>query len=269
MTETLHVVNRERHQHKKWLRPADFKFAASIHTVPVGAAEMTSAARAFPLAFVEVDGNYELVAVFSLQPGRNLFVSPTGRWLAHYVPAALGAYPFALGRRRDGNLALCVNEDSGLVKDSAVGEVGIPFFGDDGAPSPDTLQLVDSLTTARRSLDAVNDAVAEIMKYDLLEPWPITGRDESGDRTITGIARINELALNSVGANDLLALRDCGALAIAYCQLVSMGNIMLLGRLAGAYNQARVQRMTIPPNSFMAEDDGNLKIDWDQFLKDE
>jgi len=269
MTETLHVVNRERHAHKKWLRPADFRFAASIHTVPVGAAEMTSAARAFPLAFVEADGIYELVAIFSLQAGRNLFVSPTGRWLAHFVPAALGAYPFALGRKKDGNLALCVNEESGLVKDAAVGETGVPFFEHDGAPSAETRQLVESLTTARRGFDAVEDAVAEIVRYNLLEPWPITGRDESGDRTITGLARINESALNGIGANELLALRDTGALAIAYCQLVSMGNIMLLGRLAGAYNQARVQRMTIPPNSFMAEDDGNLKIDWDQFLKDD
>lgn len=269
MADTLHVITRDRHAYKKWLRPTDYKFAATMHVAPVGATEMTHAARAFPLAFVEQDGKFTLAALFSLQPGRNLFVAPDGRWVASYVPAALQTYPFALARKNDGNFALCINESSGLIKDAAVGDHGFPFFGADGKPTDETQQVVDTLTRLRRGLDTMRTAVDELVARNILEPWPITTKDETGDRRVNGLSRVNEAALNAVGADDLLALRNTGGLAIAYCQLFSLSNISVLGNLAGAHDRARKRHMEIPANSFVAEDDGNLKIDWATFLKDD
>jgi hypothetical protein len=269
MPETLHVITRERHLHKKWQRPTGYGFAASINLAPVGAPEIAHAGRAFPLAFVDMEDGATLVALFSLHRDRNLFVAPDGRWLASHVPAALQNFPFSLGRQADGKFALCVNEASGLIRDTAVGEHGFPFFASDGTPTRETQAIADSLTRARRSLDVVRNAVAALATRGLLEPWPVVAKEETGDRRIGGLKRINEAALNAAGADDLVALRDCGALATAYCQLFSMGNISVLGSLAGAQDRAKRQRMAIPANSFIPEDDGNLKIDWSTFLKDE
>jgi hypothetical protein len=269
MADALHVITRERHTHKKWLRPTDYKFAATANIAPVGAAEMVSAARAFPLAFAEVDGSVTLAALFSLQPGRNLFVTLDGRWLASHIPAVFQTYPFNLGRKPDGNFALCINESSGLVRDAAVGDVGFPFFDPDGTPSPETRTIVEALTKAQREIEKIRAAVGTLVARNLLEPWPIVSKDESGERRIGGLRHVNEKALNALGAEDLLALRNSGGLAIAYCQMFSMGNIAVLGTLAGAHERATRQRMEIPQNSFISEDDGNLKIDWSTFLKDD
>ena len=269
MADTLHMVTRERHTYKKWFRSRDYHFATGFNMMPVSAAEMIHMARAFPLAFVEIDGVPTLVALFSLKVGHNLFVAPDGRWLGGYVPAALQHYPFSLGKKADGAFALCVNESSGLIRDMAVGEEGFPFFGHDGTPSRETQEAVDTLSKVRLGLQTVRTAGAMLLEKKLLEPWPITAPDEAGPRKIDGVLRISEPALNAVGAEDLLALRNCGGLAIAYSQLFSMGNLGTLGSLTGAHGRAAKQRMAIPANSFISEDDGNLKIDWATFLKDD
>jgi hypothetical protein len=269
MADTLHMVTRERHTYKKWFRSRDYHFAAAFNMVPVSAAEMIHMARAFPLAFVEIDGAPMLVALFSLKAGNNLFVAPDGRWLASYVPAALQHYPFSLGKKADGGFALCVNESSGLIRDAAVGEEGFPFFGHDGTPSRETQEAVDTLSKVRLGLQTVQAAGALLAGKKLLEPWPITAQEESGNRKIDGVLRISEPALNAIGAEDLVALRNTGGLAIAYSQLFSMGNLATLGSLTSARERAAKQRMAIPANSFISEDDGNLKIDWATFLKDD
>ena len=64
-------------------------------------------------------------------------------------------------------------------------------------------------------------------------------------------------------------LRNAGGLAVAYSQLFSMGNLAMLATLSNARERAAKQRMAIPANSFISEDDGNLKIDWATFLKDD
>ncbi|MFI0846972.1 SapC family protein [Mesorhizobium sp. IMUNJ 23232] len=269
MADTLHMVTRERHTYKKWFRSRDYHFAAAFNMMPVSAAEMIHMARAFPLAFVELEGAPTLVALFSLKVGHNLFVAPDGRWLASYVPAALQHYPFSLGKKADGGFALCVNESSGLLRDAAVGEEGFPFFTHDGTPSRETQEAVDTLSKVRLGLQTVRAAGAMLLEKKLLEPWPITAQEEGGNRKIDGVFRISEPALNAIGAEDLLALRNCGGLAVAYSQLFSMGNLSTLGALTGARERAARQRMAIPANSFISEDDGNLKIDWATFLKDD
>jgi hypothetical protein len=52
-----------------------------------------------PLAFARHQDRFLLVAVLSLTPGFNLFVSPTGQWLGRYVPSVFRGYPFRLARK--------------------------------------------------------------------------------------------------------------------------------------------------------------------------
>jgi hypothetical protein len=270
MADMFQMVTRERHTYKKWLRFSDYRFAASVSAVPLAAGELFDAARACALAFMDIDGGPTLAAVLGLRSGQSLFVAPDGRWLGAHVPFALRAYPFNLARTAEGKFVLCVNEGSGLVRDAAVGEEGAPFFAADGKPAPETQQIVDTLTHARRGFDTVRAATAALAARNLLEPWPLTARDETGERRIGGLMRVSEAALNAVGAEDLMALRDAGGLAIAYGQLLSIGNAPILGNLADAHNRAAQQRVAgVAAHNFLLEDDGNLKIDWASFLKDD
>lgn len=270
MADMFQMVTRERHTYKKWLPFTDYRFAASVSAVPLAANEVFDSARAFALAFMEIEGGLTLAAMLGLRSGQSLFVAPDGRWLGGHMPFALRAYPFNLARTAEGKFVLCVNEGSGLVRDAAVGDDGTPFFGPEGKPTAETQRVVDTLTNARRGFDTIRAATAVLAARNVLEPWPLTARDESGERRIGGLMRVNEAALNAVNADDLVALRDAGGLAIAYAQLLSTGNVPSLGNLADAHNRAATQRSaSVAAQSFLLEDDGNLKIDWSTFLKDD
>lgn len=272
MDQSIHLITRDRHGAKKWNRVQGFGFAAKTNVVPIAAAELSSAARAFPLGFLKQADQYLLVAVLGLLPEQNLFVAPDGRWLGQYVPAALRGYPFRLGRTADeNNFSLLVDESSGLVLDSAVGEGGVPFFDLDGNPAEGTKQVLEFLVKTKQSGDAAARAVAALVEADLIEPWPLKVRDGGAEKSVGGIGRIAEARLNTVAPEQLAGLRDAGALSIAYAQLLSMGNIAVLGTLGQAHSKAReakAKRMEIPMNSFVDSETDDLKIDWDRFLKD-
>ena len=91
------------------------------HSSSFPASRFPRAAPEFPLGFVASGEEFILVAVLGFETDRNLFVSPTGQWIAHYVPAAIRSYPFAQGRSPDGaSTFLCVDEASGLLSDEVI-----------------------------------------------------------------------------------------------------------------------------------------------------
>lgn len=273
MAQTPHLVTRDRHGSKKWVPHDDYAFARSTSVVPIAAAELSQAAHAMPLAFVNQQDKPILVALTGLLPGQNLFVAPTGKWAGLYVPAALRAYPFRLGRLEEQeSYSLMVDEASGLVIDQAVGEHGTPFFDEAGNAHPETRKVLEFLANTHRSMQTAERAAAALGQKDVLEPWPLTIRDDNSEQQLGGVLRVSEAALNGLSPDDLVLLRDSGALAIAYAQLLSMGNISILSRLAQAHAEARERhaaRLAIPEGSFVPEDDGELKIDWNALFKGE
>ncbi len=215
------------------------------------------------------------VVILGLQPGQNYFVAPDGRWVGLYTPAALRGYPFRLGRTNaagENNFALLVDEASGLVIDLAVGDDGIPFFDAEGKPHAETQRVLEFLAKTRQSMEASERAAALLAEKGVLEPWPLKLKDGETEKRVDGVLRVSEAALAKLSGDDLAALRDGGGLPLAYAQLISMGNIALLSTLAQAHAKARAQqasRMTVPEGSFLPEDDGELKIDWNALFKDD
>lgn len=267
MTSAIHPITRDRHSTKKWLPSQNFAFAADRHFVPVTNAEVGHAARALPLAFVQTGESFVLVAVLGLTPNRNLLVGPNGRWLGLYTPAFLRSYPFRLSRTNEDKVVLCIDENSGLVRDTAIGDEGNAFFDDAGGVAPDTQRMMQFLTALQQAEQSTAVGVRAIQDAGLLEAWPLTLGSGENAQTVAGLFRINEARLNELEAEPLLALRKAGALAIAYAQLISAGNIQVLGSIMAAQDKAKAQRMTVPEKSFLTEDEGSLKIDWNTFLK--
>ena len=187
--------------------------------------------------------------MLSLKPGRNMMVSPDGRWLGAYVPAYLRSYPFRLlPQQGTDQLVLCIDTDSGLVVEGdAAGE---DFVGPDGNISPALKKALDFLNELERSRRATDVAVAALAEAGVIQPWPITLKAEQGERAITGLYRIDEVALNALADDVFLKLRKTsGALPIAYAQLLSTGQLGIFEHLAKLQAQLRPPPLSALPEN--------------------
>lgn len=224
----LTVISREQHAGKRWKRYASYSFAAHDAVAPLVAQELPRACMHLPIGFLKTENGYQLVAVLGLQPGKNLWVSPDGRWLAGYVPAAYRGYPFALANTEDGQRVLCVREDSGLVND----DEGELFFDEEGQPAKPIQDVLDFLQQVTANAQVTAQLCGVLEEHGLISPWNVQVKSADGEKKVEGLFRVDEAALNALPAEALAAVRDRGAMPLVYCQLLSMQHLHQLGRLA-------------------------------------
>jgi hypothetical protein len=227
-TAAYAVVSKEGHAGKRWQRHSSHHFAARDAIVPLTVQELPQAMMALPIAFVASGAAFDLVAVQGLAPGRNAFVASDGRWLAGYLPKVFGAYPFRLASTDNGQQVLCIDENSGLITEGPDGE---RFFDDDGNPAQAVKDVLNTLTQQKALRNATATICAVLQKHKLMQPWPITVQADRRTQNIEGLYRIDEAALNALPSDAFIELRDSGALAAAYCQLLSMQHIQKLGQM--------------------------------------
>ena len=182
------------------------------------------------------------MAVLGIQPGQNLFVAPDGRWLGGYTPACYRAHPFALASLPDGQQVLAFDADSGLLTETE----GEPFYGSDGSPSQAVQGILAFLTQVHANQGVTHRSAQALAEQQLIQPWPITVQAEGGERRVEELFRIDEAALHALPAEALKALQQAGALPMAYCQLLSMQHLALLGSLAQAHRKAAPPLPTTP-----------------------
>jgi hypothetical protein len=238
------AISRETFANKCWHRVANFAFASQVSIAPVVAAELAPAAMALPLAFSRQGDNFLPVAVLGLMPQRNFCVGPDGRWLAGYVPASLRSYPFQLARISDDQEAVCIDVDSGLVRDGhdADGQV---FFNADGTPSQPLQAVMTFLTEQAASQAATILACGALQAAGVIVPWEIKVQRDGQPQSIDGLFKIDEAALNTLSDEQFIILRKSDALAVAYCQMLSMQRLPLLGQLAQVQAQAAAKSQAI------------------------
>lgn len=234
------AISPERHAHQRWQRYSTYAFAAAESVVPLAAAEVPKAVMTLPMAFIEQAGGFIPVAVLGLQPGKNLFVAPDGRWAGSYIPAAFRSYPFRLAKTEDGRQVLCIDEDSGLVTGGPTGE---NFFTEDGQPAQAVLDILNFLNRVEQSRLATVAACAALQKHNLIRAWQVTLKTDAGEQQIAGLFQIDEAALNQLPGEALLEVRQAGALPLAYCQLLSMQHLPQLGGLIEAHVKAAAQAL--------------------------
>ncbi len=257
---TIYPISQTRHAAKRWQRFSSYAFAADSAVLPLVGAELAKAALAFPIALIRQGEGYVPAAVMGLEPGKNLFVAPDGRWLGSYVPSAVRGYPFLLGNAEDGKQLLCVNEASGLVTDGPEGE---RFFEDDDRPAQAVKDLHDFFTQVERNRLATAAACAALQAQNLVEAWPIAVKTEVGERRIEGLFRVNETAMTALADEAFLSLRQSGALALAYAQLLSMQHLPTLGKLHEARARAAAAQAPATPNrelDFSYLDSGTIRF---------
>lgn len=233
----------------RWKRYENYHFAALDAVAPLVVQELPKACMTLPIAFIQQGETFVPAAVQGLQPGHNLFVSPDGRWIGPYTPAAYRGYPFALANADNGQVVLCVDTDSGLVGEDCTET----FFDEQGEPSQSVKAVLDFLQQVRSNREATLRICAALLAEDLIQPWPITLKGEQGEKTVQGLYRIDEAKLNNLSADALHRLQQAGALPVAYCQLLSMQHLQTLGKLAQAHASAKAQSQQALPTSANGE----------------
>lgn len=242
------AISRQRHAGKRWLRYSSYAFAMRDSVLPLILAELPKAVMSLPIGFIEQADGFVPVAVMGLQPEKNLFVAADGRWIKSYIPAACRGYPFGLASTADGQRVLCIDEDSRLLSDGPEGEA---FFDDAGEVTSTLQEIIRFLEQNEQSRQATAAACAVLRQYELIKPWPIALKTATGEQAVAGLFQIDEAALNRLPAAALEAVRNAGALTVAYCQMLSMQHLPVLGQLAAAHAQAAQQ--AAPPLPQKAE----------------
>lgn len=228
------IISKATHADKRWKRHVGYAFTAADTVTPLTADELSRAVLHLPIALMAQGEGFVPVAVQGLAPGKNLFVAPSGQWLAGYVPAAYRGYPFALASTDQGQTALCFDASSGLMTENE----GEAFFNEDGTPAQAVRDVLDFLAKVQGSREATARCCAILHRHQLIQPWPIQVQAAEGERTLAGLFRIDEAALNALSADAFEEVRRAGALPLAYCQLLSMQHLPKLGQLAQQHEQA-------------------------------
>jgi hypothetical protein len=212
-----------------WRRYDSYAFAATDAVAPLVVQELAKACMSLPIAFLRQNDAFVPHAVQGLEPGRNLFVV-NGKWVAPYTPAVYRGYPFALAKGEDDQLHLCVDMDSGLVGEGDGFDQ--PFFDADSEPAQAVKDVLTFLEQVHRNRAVTERVCAALAAEDMIQPWPLKVQTADGERNIEGLFRIDEARLNSLDPDALARVQKAGGLPVAYCQLLSMGNIQTLGLIA-------------------------------------
>lgn len=236
MTEWV-PLNRQRHQHKYWRPRQDYRHSSGQSLVPVFLGELGQLMSEYALAFTDHEGRYAAIAVLGLGQEEHFYLGPNGQWLGDYVPARLRTHPFQLLRAGEGKHALCI--DSMHVSEDASFE---SMFDDNGDMSASIQEVLGFLQHVEQQDQVTRRACEQLTEKNLIEPWPLTLANEKSKavehgnkaekQTIQGLYRINESALNTLSSDALAELRQSGALALAYAQLLSVPRIQQLAKRA-------------------------------------
>ena len=253
---TWEVLSKTQHRDRFWQRPRGYHHAADRGLVPLTARELSRAVGAFPIAFQSDPPR--LVAVLGLWPDRNAFVDGQGRWRGGYVPAHLRCYPFRLVAQGPQNYQVVVDTASEALQ--ADRYTGDPLFTAEGEATEAFQPVLDFLRQLAQAQIATDQACQALAEHGLLSAWQ--PKVQVGDQTyrLTGLAHVDEQQLNACSGETLVALREAGALSLAYAQLLSQGQLKTLAQQA----EARAREAKVPgAEQIFGEPDLEARIDWD------
>lgn len=240
-----------------------YGFASQLQTIPVLHKEVAHISQQMAVAF-QLHGagtpseHYELIAIQSLEPGKNLFITPDGRWITGYQPEFYKSYPFAyIGNSETNQAELHIDEDV-IIEQAAIQptEEVIRLFNDEGNLNDPVRQTVDALNKAMQERSKTLTLCRELHEAGVICPWDIKFHDldpppnsKPQIKVMQGLNHINQTALQELPADTLAQLNQSGALHLAYGQLLSEPRLGLMGLLAAA------QRKMAPQAQLLDETD--------------
>lgn len=253
------MIRPDTHKGRFWKPNNSYTVFGKEQVLPIVAEELHTATINLPLCFVPGGEQFNLVALTSLGSDRNIFVDNDGRWLGAYKPAIIRSYPFTMmPTENEGQLVLCFDESSELITSDAKDHA---FFNDDGTPAEVIDGIMHFLGRVEKSRVETAKMATLLNELNLLVPWKLKVRLDSGEREIKGLYKVDEDALIALDDEQFLRLRHGNTLQLAYCQLISMQNTQLLGRIPQYVANRDAQLKAVTPAldlDFLNDDDGNI-----------
>lgn len=206
------------------LQPNPFGFAEKAHFVPLAVTEFAPAGMSFPIIFV---GDQKVpVAVMSLQPDDNLFITDGVFDAQSYVPAYLRRYPFVLAANEaEQQMIVCIDRAAKALVPG--GDVAL-FDGDQ--PTEFTKSAVEFCKEFETEVQRTNSFIALMKTLDLFEmktatytPPPADG-DPGKTTTIAEYWAISEDKLSKLSDGSVMELQKSGALHQIYAHINSLLN---------------------------------------------
>lgn len=208
----------EKFSNKFWSESDNYKFTANDSICPIVAEELSKVIFNLPAAFIKRGKSFRLVSVQSLDSKNNLCIDPEGNWQVGYIPSRYRTYPFKLIRANDKQLVPCADLESDLINEDGIGEA---FFNEAKEPSEALTKVLTFLKRIAGARQRSARICASLAKFELIKPLMLQAAEGEPSKKLGGLFSIDEKALNALPADALKELRDCGALTIAYAQLLS------------------------------------------------
>jgi len=236
ITQNFVPVTKAAHQNKRIKPIQTFAFASEIHMVSVMMHEFLSAASVYPIVFLEDpdQATFRPMALLGLEPQDNLFVTHEGTWKAHYIPAIIRRYPFALAKTQmDDQYTICIDEASEAVNE----DEGQPLFNSDGTIGP-VMEQVKQYLTGLQQMETVTSAFCKVLKEKyMFTPLNMHVREAETVKRLTGAYAIHEEKLNNLSEKDFLEFRKNNYLPAIYSHLTSLMQINRLIELRSQRNK--------------------------------
>ncbi len=202
-----------------------FDFVAKTQAIPVTVTEFALCAAHFPIIFT--GGEYQPLAIMSIRPDENLFITPTGFFeFGAYVPAYVRRYPFVLANdARNEQMVVCLERSAAMIQENAE----VPLF-ENGKPSPFTEQVIEFCSNFEMEHQRTDGFVKLLKDLDLFDTKQAVFTPQAADGTQGETQRlaeyfgVSEEKLNALPAEKLVELRDSGALIQIYAHLQSLVN---------------------------------------------
>lgn len=227
------ALNSHEHRQLRVLPPGNFDYLANVHMLPLVLQECGHAGLEYPVVFAkkEEPGQFQLVALFGLGTGENLFVRD-GQWEGLYVPAIIHHIPFKLiqDSEKPDQMILGLDTDDERVQE-ADGEV---LFDEAGNETEYLQSRKDLLSEYYEHDRFTRDFIATLNDLDLLMPVDMAVAVNDQRLDVTGVHKIDEGKLNELPDEKFLELRKRGVLPFIYAQMLSLNQFHRLAQMKAA-----------------------------------
>lgn len=208
-----------------------FDFARELNSVPLLAAEFTSAVPDHPIVFAGQGEAIFPAVLLGLQDSQNLCVDAAGAWTGGYVPAFLRRYPFVFSQD-GGNFTLCVDETyPGLNREGR----GERLFDTDGNRTQYLQTMLTFVQQYQAQFERTRLFCQRLVALDLLEPAQARFTTADGRAgTLNGFTTINRDRLKAIPEEALKEMFATDELELCFVHLHSLQNITRLADKAPA-----------------------------------
>ena len=206
---------------------APFAFAFAANAVPAQVTEFGPASLSYPIIFAGDERTP--LAILSVRPNENLFVTE-GRFDPEaYIPAFIRRYPFVVASNPgDDRVIVCIDVDAHFIKHGASeGDVKLFENGEPTDYTKNAIAFCENFETERQRTESfvqlLKDLDLFVERKQMIQPNETDGTVAEPIEVADYFA-VSEEKLKGLPAEKLAEMRDTGALQQIYAHLNSLLN---------------------------------------------